>query len=53
MADKKCIVLCDFNINFLGLNSVIACQDFSDKFIGDNFAGESPITSRLVLPVTL
>ena len=34
---KKCIILGDFNVNLLGLNSVLACQDFFDNFIDGNY----------------
>ena len=34
---KKCIKLGDFNVNLLGLNSVLACQDFFDNFIDGNY----------------
>ena len=30
---KKCIISGDFNINLLGLKSVVDCQDFFDNFI--------------------
>ena len=39
--------LCDFNINLLGLNSVVACQDVFDNFITDNYASLIDVPSRV------
>ena len=44
---KKCIVLGDFNVNLLGLNSVVACLHFFDHFIAENYTSLFDVPTRV------
>ena len=44
---KKCIILGDFILNLLGLNSVVACRDFFDNFIDDNYKSLIDVPTRV------
>ena len=44
---KKCIILGDFNVNLLGINSAVACKDFFDNFVDDNYKSLIDVPTRV------
>ena len=44
---KNCIILGDFIVNLLGLNFVVADQDFFDNFVDDNFTSLNDVPTRV------